>query len=210
MTTLLTPISILLLAFSAASAADTSEPSPNAPDYLRAIRANDLSALKKLCRAGCGSIHDGLDWTPLHYAALYGNTESVRIAQDGGGDANARNSAQATPLILAAYSLEKTRLLVEKGGNVNAKTSAGFTPLWVALSTVENEDTVRFLIAKGADLKHVAPNGQDYLMRAASLQPAEIVRLLLDKGLDPHKDDGSGFNALANTFDRDAAPNRGY
>ena len=52
--------------------------------------------------------------------------------------------------------------------------------------------------------KHVAPNGQDYLMRAASLQPAEIVRLLLDKGLDPHKDDGSGFNALANTFDRDA------
>ena len=79
----------------------------------------------------------------------------MRIAQAGGGDANARNSAQATPLILAAYSLEKTRLLVEKGGNVNAKTSAGFTPLWVALSTVENEDTVRFLIAKGADLKHV-------------------------------------------------------
>jgi len=91
------------------------------------------------------------DWTPLHYAALYGSDDAVQIILDRGGDPNSRTQSGATPLILAAYSLEKTRLMVEKGADVNAKANDGTTPLWVAAGAPGNERTVRYLLEKGAD-----------------------------------------------------------
>jgi ankyrin repeat protein len=48
-----------------------------AEDAFRAIRANDLDALRHLP----ANIKDRLNTTPLHYAALYGSTESVRITE---------------------------------------------------------------------------------------------------------------------------------
>ncbi len=126
---------------------------PGSDDYLRIIRANDLKALKEISRSGVAEVRDRLDWTPLHYAALYGSVESVRIILAAGGDPNARNKSQATPLMYGAYSLERTRLMVEKGGDVNAKSSDGSTPLWIAASVPGNTQTVGYLIGKGANLK---------------------------------------------------------
>ena len=97
----------------------------SASDYLRVIRANNLKALQEMSRRGVTEARDALDWTPLHYAALYGSTEAVRIVLEAGGDPNARNRSQVTPLMFGAYSFEKTRLLVEKGGDVNAKAMTG-------------------------------------------------------------------------------------
>jgi ankyrin repeat protein len=167
-----------------------------AGDYLRAIRANDLAALKDYCKAGVAGVHDRLNYTPLHYAAVYGSVDSVRIVLDAGGDPNARNRSQATPLIYAAYDFEKTRLMVEKGGDVNAKTEDGTTSLWVAEGVPGNEKTVRYLIDKGADLKQTRTPGSDFLLRAAGPQDASTVRFLLDRGLDPHRANGSGETAL--------------
>jgi ankyrin repeat protein len=179
------------------SAEKVSTTPATADDYLRAIRADDLKTLKSMSHAGVGDVHDGIDWTPLHYAALYGSLDAVRILLAAGGDPNARNKSQITPLIYAAYSFEKTRLLVEKGGDVNAKASDGSTPLWVATSVSHNGETIRYLLDKGADPKVVRSNGVDYLMRAATYQDASIVRLLLNKGLDPQRRSSSGLNALA-------------
>jgi ankyrin repeat protein len=159
---------------------------PPAEDYFRAIRANDLTTLKALCRNGVNGVADRLDWTPLHYAALFGSTDAVRIILDAGGDPNARNKSQATPLMFAAYNFDKTRLLVEKRADVDAKASEGSTPLWVASGAPGNEKTVYYLVEKGADPKAIRPGGSDYLMRAAEYQQPQMVRFLLDKGLDPH------------------------
>lgn len=128
------------------------------PDqFLRAIRANDLKSLKTLCQEGVTGVRDRLDWTPLHYAALYGGADSVRILLEAGADPNARNSSQATPLIYAAYSLEKTRLLVEKGGDVNAKSDADYTALWVASGAPGNGATMRYLIERAPTRKKNDP-----------------------------------------------------
>ena len=90
----------------------------SAEDVFRAvIRANDLDTLKRLPV----NIKDRLDNTPLHYAALYGSMESVRILLDRGADVKARNKSEATPLIYGAYNFDKARLLVEKGSDVNAE-----------------------------------------------------------------------------------------
>ena len=169
---------------------------PPAEEYFRAIRANDLATLQTLCKPGVAGVRDRLDWTPLHFAALYGSADAVKMILEAGGDPNARNKSQATPLILAAYSFEKTRLLVEKGGDVNAKAGEGTTPLWVAAGAPGNERTVRYLMEKGANLQDVRPNGSDYLIRAAEYQDQATVRLLLDRKLDPHRANRSGVTAL--------------
>jgi ankyrin repeat protein len=168
--------------------------------YLKAIRANDLVALRALTQAGASGVRDRLDSTPLHGAALYGSADAVRILLDAGADPNARDKSEATPLLYAAYSLEKTRLLVEKGGDVNAKAKGGYTPLWVAAGAPGNDSTVRYLIEKGADLKAILPTGFDYLQRVAGHEEAQTVRWLLDKGIDPHRATNSGDTALTESL----------
>ncbi len=177
-----------------AEKADT--PSTNADEYFRAIRANDLKTLRRLTTAGSANVRDKLEMTPLHYAALYGSAESVRLLLAAGADPNALNKSQTTPLIYGAYDFEKTRLLVEKGANINAVNNTPMRPLWVAVSAHGNAATVRYLIEHGADLNVATRQQTDALQLAAASSEPEVVRLLLDKGLDPRKGDASGTTAL--------------
>jgi ankyrin repeat protein len=85
---------LILTLLTQAWAADT-----KSEDFIKAIRANDLTILKSLAKTGIAEVRDRLDSTPLHYAALYGSTESVRILLEAGADPNARNRSQATPLM---------------------------------------------------------------------------------------------------------------
>jgi ankyrin repeat protein len=165
--------------------------------FERVIRANDQVSLKKMAvSAAAVNITDKLHSTALHYAALYGSPEAVRILLNAGADPNAKNDQGVTPLVYAAYNLEKTRMLVEKGADVNAAGSAGITPLMIAASVHNNAETVRYLLAKGAQVKAIDSTGSDALMRAAGKSESEVVQLLLAKGADPKRADQAGFTAL--------------
>ncbi len=170
-----------------------------AETFFQAIRAGDSDTLRRLC-ANPVNVKDRLDTTPLHYAALYGSTESVRILLEHGADVNLRNKSGATPLLYGAYSFDKTRLLVEKGADVNVKSAGEMTPLLVAVSVHGNTPAVRYLIDKGADVKAIGPLGSDALQTAALKGDADMIRLLLKKGADPRRVDGGGFSALLNAF----------
>jgi ankyrin repeat protein len=170
------------------------------PEILKAIRSNDLAALRAMNRQELVETRDQHSWSSLHYAALYGSEQAVKIVLDAGADPNARNQSGATPLILAAYSFEKTRLLVDKGADVNAKANNGTTSLFVATGSPANERTVRYLLDKGADVKYLLPGGEDYLMRAAERTDPNLVRLLLEKGVDPHRASESGDTALTDSY----------
>ena len=196
MKTLSTAVALLCLA-SALRGQDTTAP---ADDYFRAIRTNHLSALKKMSRSGLAGVKDKLGWTPLHFAALYGSADAVRILLAAGADPNARSRNQATPLIFAAYSLEKTRLLVEKGADVNATANDSSTPLWVAAGADGNETTVRYLLQEGANPKAIHDLEEDYLVRAAAHQNAGVLGLLVEKGLDPHHAMSTGDTALSESY----------
>jgi ankyrin repeat protein len=172
----------------------------SAEDVFRAIRANDLDTLRHLPAAAVNA-PDRLNTTPLHYAALYGSVDAVRILLDRGADVKARNKSDVTPLIYGAYNFDKTRLFVEKGSDVNARSAADMTPLLVAVSVHGNTEAVRYLIEKGADVKAVGgPIGSDALQTAAMKGDAEMVRLLLKKGADPKQKDMAGFTAFLNAF----------
>ncbi|MGA8598295.1 MAG: ankyrin repeat domain-containing protein [Bryobacteraceae bacterium] len=168
-----------------------------ADHFTRLIRANDLDGLRRLA-AGSAAVNteDKLHNRPLHYAAIYGSADSVRILLDAAADPNARNQPGATPLVYAAWNFEKTRLLVEKGAQVNVATRTGVTPLMVAVSAHGNIATVRYLIDHGADVHAVDELSTDALIRAAFQSDPEVIEALLGKGADPHHADKAGFTAL--------------
>ena len=185
----------LICAVRALSAQGTAE------DFFRVIRAGDLDGLRTLAaKSDVASVRTGVGATPLHYAATYGSSEAVGILLDRGANPNARNNAEITPLILAAYNLEKTRLMVEKGGDVNAHARDGVTPLMVAAAVHGNAATVKYLLQKGADPKATRANGGDALQTAAFKSEPEAVSALLAKGATARGADDRGVTALMNAF----------
>ncbi len=174
-------------------------PSATSGGFAHAIRDNGLTTLQMLASSSAAvNVRDRLQDTPLHYAAIYGSPEAVRILLKAGADPKARNQAGATPLTYAAWSFEKTRLLVENGAEVNTAENGGVTPLMVAASVQGNIATVRYLIEKGANVRVLDGLHGDALMRAASMSDPETLRLLLARGADPHQIDRAGFTALLN------------
>lgn len=168
-----------------------------ADNFAHLIRANDLDGLRQLATGSAAvNAEDKLHNKPLHYAAIYGSVDSVRILLNAAADPNARNQQGATPLVYAAWNFEKTRLLVEKGAQVNVATRTGVTPLMVASSAHGNVATVRYLIDHGADVHAVDELLTDALIRAGFQSDPEVAKALLDKGADPHHADKAGYTAL--------------
>jgi ankyrin repeat protein len=166
-------------------------------DFARAIRANDLSALRKLAGTpAAANLENNLHSTPLHDAAIYGSADAVRILLEAGADPNARNQQQATPLIYAAWNFAKTRLLIDKGAQVNVAAKNGVTPLMVAASALGNSNSVRYLLEHGADAKATDMLGGDALIRAGWMSDPQAVELLLAKGANARNADRAGFTAL--------------
>jgi len=166
-------------------------------DFARAIRANDLATLRSLTAAPEAiKVESSLHMQPLHYAALYGSLEALRILLDAGADPNARNQQAATPLIYGAWDPARTKLLVDRGARVNVAANGGTTPLILAASVVGNIGSVRYLLEHGADLRATDGFGDDALMRAAAMGDAEVTELLLLRGADAHRIDKAGFTAL--------------
>ncbi len=175
--------------------------SATAADFDRVIRANDLTALRRLVLTPAAADgEDKLHSRPLHYAAIYGSVDSVRILLEAGADPNARDLQGATPLIYAAWNCEKTRLLVEKGAAVNAASKTGVTPLMVASSVQGNIAAVRYLIAHHADVRATDQVGSDALVLAGLKSDAEVEQFLLQNGADPRHADKAGFTALHNSL----------
>ena len=134
---------------------------------------------------------NAFDVTALHWCA--GDLAKVRLLLAKGADINARSKQGRTPLIVAAAydgNLEVVKLLIEKGADMAAKDGSGTTPL-LAATDVNDTETVKFLVARGADVKArmEAPGargamGSTPLLYAASNDNAELVKLLLAKGAD--------------------------
>lgn len=82
----------------------------------------------------------------LHYAALGGNLESIRITASGGIDLNARNQDGMTPLHVAVIRspLKVIQALLDLGADLEATDHAGFNVLHYA-AAFGHQDEVRFL-----------------------------------------------------------------
>jgi hypothetical protein len=150
-----------------------------------ALREGNASEFQRLVKANPKSVNargqDG--WTPLMYAALYGDVGSCKLLLDRGAVVNASNAAGGTALIYAVDDLGKTKLLLERGADPNVRSGEGRTALMIAVGKSEPFPVIKLLLEKGADAKLKLPDGRGALALAAA--DPQSLQLLLDRGATP-------------------------
>ena len=135
--------------------------------------------------------------TPLGRAAAAGDVASMTGLLDHGADPNAPGAHGLTPLALAARNgrLDAIELLLARGVDPHRGCGVnGWTPLLHALHKSQEAAAVRLMATC------TAPSAEldDALFMAAGYAQAAAVAALLKQGANPHKDFGSGANALSN------------
>ena len=170
---------------------------PASDDLYNAIRANDLARLRALVHdAADANIKDGRGETPLMYAAAAGSVDAMTFLLAQGADVNAQNEFGSTALIWSATDLAKVKLLLSHGANINTASKRGRTALFLAAMTDHSADTVRLLLAKGADAKITDSFKNTVLNAAAAGNDTETIRLIIDAGVDVNAANALGLSPL--------------
>ena len=170
---------------------ETPPPPPDAiaGQMMDALRRGDRAAFQKLIHDNPGNINKKgpAGSTPLMYATLYGDVDSVRQLIKLGADPNLQNEAGATPLMWATDNLEIVTELVNHGADVNAKSGDSRTPLLVASSRYGAAPIVKFLLDHGANPSAHSPalvGEMTPLAEAAYGGDETILRMLIARGAD--------------------------
>ena len=123
--------------------------------------------------------------TPLHRAAIKGNTEIAKALIARGANVNATDLSEWTPLHWAVVKnhIEIIDSLITADADINASCRVGFTPLYHAISDGKIE-IVKKLIQAGLN---IAQPGGNYWMPyplhlAISKGHMDIAQLCIDKG----------------------------
>jgi ankyrin repeat protein len=158
--------------------------------------------------------------TALMTAARAGKVDAIRVLLNHGADVNKANARGQTPLMwaVADKNAAAAKLLIEKGANVNAHTNplpppgkldlifsapappGGMTALLFAVRQNDME-SVKVLLAGGADLKQTAADGTTPLLIAIINAHRTLAKYLLDQGADPNMADDKGRTPLYAAID---------
>lgn len=121
--------------------------------------------------------------TPLHRAALNHDLAAVRTLLAAGAEVDAKNAAEATPLLYGAGHAEIVRALLAGGANPNAASKAKNTPLIAAVSHANSFEAASLLLAAGAEVHAVKkPDVELILDRAVQSGDRRTIDLLLARG----------------------------
>jgi ankyrin repeat protein/cytochrome c551/c552 len=168
-------------------------PDPGATRLIDAIRAGDAARVTTAIDANAGAINakGAGGATPLMWAALDGNLQTMSKLIERGADPNLANESGVTPLMWAIPDLEKARLLLERGADPNVKSKDQRTPLIMAASVYGSSELVKLLLDTGARPSEtgLALFGPiTALTEAAYAGDMTTFRLLLERGLEPKVD----------------------
>lgn len=187
---------------------------PAVPPLLFAAKYGSMTLLKYLWERTDPNVKQQDGWRLLNQTVLTGNTEAIRFLLDQHLAVNPPPLPSAagnkpiglidgydprglyTPLHYAA-ALPKTdiaRILIARGAHVNAEDMSGTTPL-MAAAIGGHAEMINLLLAHGAIVNvSERETKMNILMRGCS--NPEIVKILLDHGLDLKARDRSGRTAL--------------
>jgi ankyrin repeat protein len=168
---------------------DRPKPDAKALALVAKLRNGDLAAFMKGVNAQPSILNargpEGS--TPFMYAVLYASPTTVARLLTKGADPNARNDANASALMWATDSVEKTQALLAHGADVNARSDDMHTALMVAARKPGNSAVVKVLLEHGANTNpNAKPETESSpLMEAVTAGDAPMVELLMAHGADP-------------------------
>jgi ankyrin len=157
---------------------------------MNCARTGNAAALKSLVAAGAQvnvreSEHNQ---TALMWAVAEKHPEAVRVLLDAGADVHRRSLSYeqtVTSEVTQRLGREQLNYTVVRGGS---------TPLLFGARSGD-VDTIGLLLAAGADVDDVLPDGTSALVLAAQSGNSAVASLLLQKGADPNAA-GIGYTAL--------------
>lgn len=152
------------------------------------------------------------EWaTPLHIAALNGDSKNVSLLLAKGANSNATTYWGKTPLHCAAYKshtkgtyVEIADLLFRHGANINQEDNYQSTPLYMTTMTKLDEPTkarklhvnmIKFLLDHGANINQGNFESTP-LIQAVMKQDEGVVSLLVARKADLNARNNSTHNAL--------------
>ncbi len=113
--------------------------------------------------------------------------------------ANINRPKDGFPAFIMAADRSDQRLmafLLENGAHVNGTTTDQQDTALMRRSAVGDAETVRFLLAQGANSNVQDRNGETALIKAARARKRRVVQLLLESGADPNRGDFTGKTAI--------------
>ena len=157
---------------------------------MEAARAGDLDSIRVLVGAGAEVNERRKNGrTALMAAVRSRKQEAVRFLLDHGADVNLQagesvssNSKDSALTMAAARGVPGiVRALIDQGADIEARNAMGYTALMqAACSDYVDAETVKALLAAGADITPKGLDDETALRLARKRGNTEIVRLLLE------------------------------
>ncbi len=172
---------VALVAVAVSAQTDTSRDA-----LFAALQRGSAVEVKRLLENGASANAADAEGTPaLMAATLFSDAKMVELLLKHGADANKADASGATALMWAIPNVEKARILLSAGANVNARSQTERTPLLVAAAYPRTVELLRLLLDRGADLRVQDRAGATALSLAVRSADVDVVRFLVEKGLDP-------------------------
>ncbi|KAH6628318.1 ankyrin repeat-containing domain protein [Chaetomium tenue] len=148
---------------------------------MRSARRGRMALLRWLLDNGADiNAQDSDEESALHYAATAGQVEATRELLQRG----ARVDIGGSPVLLSAiHHPEVFKLLLDAGADPDAENSSGNSAININIG-VGQEDVVKMLIEKKANIDHPDPFGWPRIFGAVFSADTSLTRLLADGGAD--------------------------
>ncbi len=169
----------------AAASAQTTGPASDA--LVSAVARGAAGDVERLLARGASANAVDAEGTPvLMTAALFADADMMERLLKRGANPNLTDASGATALMWSVPDPAKVQRLLAHGANVNARSQTERTALLVAASYPRTVSLLRLLLERGADLRAQDRAGTTALALAVRSADVEVVRFLVEQGLDPN------------------------
>ena len=134
------------------------------------------------------------------WAAGLGTADTLRLLVASGGEVEVKDINGLSPLAWAAQTgkTESMKILIDGGADVNATDNLAGESILMRAARSGKTDSIQLLLESGTDAGAKTKLGANALHIASEYGSADVVKMLVESGLDPKQVDlrTPGWNAL--------------